>query len=97
MKSVDRCLQRVRFFHLQEANETIQRFVYFYNGERLHSGIRYLSPNQYFYKLGLNMPPHYQEDSVEIDYSKNVNCTSLQNSIPENRGLDHSTYKQVIL
>lgn len=61
------------FFDLQEANEIIRRFVDFYNGERLHSGIGYLSPNRYFFKLSLNMPPHHQEKFAKVDYSKNVN------------------------
>ncbi|WP_460885406.1 transposase, partial [Rhabdobacter roseus] len=61
------------FFDLKEATEIIRQFIYFYNGERLHSGIGYLSPNQYFFKLGLNMTPHYQESTVIVDYSKNIN------------------------
>ncbi|WP_247236979.1 integrase core domain-containing protein [Telluribacter sp. SYSU D00476] len=46
------------FFDLHQASEIIRQFVYFYNGERLHSGIGYLSPNQYFFKLGMKIPPH---------------------------------------
>jgi transposase InsO family protein len=61
------------FFDLQEANEIIRRFVDFYNGERLHSGIGYLGPNRHFFKLSLNMPHHCQENAVKVDYSKNVN------------------------
>ena len=69
------------FFDLREANEIIRRFVCFYNQERLHSGIGYLSPNEYFFKLGLNMPPHYHEKDVKVDYSKNVNLYQFVESV----------------
>ena len=36
------------FFDLGKASEIVRRFVHFYNGVRLHSGIGYLSPNRYF-------------------------------------------------
>ncbi|GAB3163475.1 IS3 family transposase [Telluribacter humicola] len=57
------------FFDLKEAMEIIRQFVYFYNSERLYLGIGYLNPNQYFFKLGLKMTPHYQETAVIVDIS----------------------------
>lgn len=69
------------FLDLREAIKIILRFVHFYNEERLHSGIGYLSPNKYFFKLGLNMPPHYQGKDVKVDYSKNVNLYQFVESV----------------
>ena len=69
------------FSDLREASEILRQFVHFYNEERLHSGIGYLSPNKYFFKLGLKMPPHYQEKEVKIDYSKNVNLYQFVESV----------------
>ena len=69
------------FFDLREASEIIRRFVHFYNGERQHPGIGYLSPNTYYFKLGLNMSPHYKEKDVKADYSKNVNLYQFDESV----------------
>ena len=65
------------FFDLQEANEIIQKFVHFYNGERLHSGIRYLKPNQYFFRLGLNRLPHYQDNTLNWIIQRMLIYTNL--------------------
>lgn len=46
------------FLNLEHAWEIIYRFVEFYNLERLHSGIGYNSPNNYFFQLGVSLPAH---------------------------------------
>lgn len=81
------------FLNLGEASEIVRRFGHFYNGERLHSGIGYLSPNKYFFKLGLEMPSHYQGNDVKVDYSKNVNLYQFVESVSKKLGVRLSTFK----
>lgn len=39
--------QKYEFESLEELQDTMNRFVYFYNYERIHSGVGYISPNKY--------------------------------------------------
>lgn len=47
--------QGYEFDTLEEAQQTMNRFLRFYNYERLHSGIHYLSPYAYLYQKGIIM------------------------------------------
>lgn len=47
--------QRYEFETLQEAGETLNRFIKFYNFERIHSGVGYTSPYKYLKKLNIEM------------------------------------------
>lgn len=47
--------QRNEFESLEELQQTLNRFVSFYNFERIHSGVGYTSPYQYLLKLGIAM------------------------------------------
>lgn len=53
---VDRTICQVyEINNLDQGNEIFSRFEYFYNQERIHSGIGYISPIQYLNKLGLKL------------------------------------------
>ncbi len=53
---VDRTICQVyEIKNLEQGNEIFGRFEYFYNQERIHSGIGYMSPIQYLNKLGLKI------------------------------------------
>ena len=43
---------RFDFENLIEAQQTMNRFIKFYNFERIHSGIGYMSPNKYLFQKG---------------------------------------------
>ena len=47
--------QKYEFENLNELQETMNRFIQFYNMERLHSGTEYLSPYKYILKRGIDM------------------------------------------
>lgn len=47
--------QRYEFENLTEVQETINRFVNFYNFDRIHSGVGYTSPYRYLLSLGIDM------------------------------------------
>jgi len=47
--------QRYEFKDLKEGQETLNRFVKFYNFERIHSGVKYTSPFKYLLTLGIDM------------------------------------------
>ena len=53
---VDRTICQVfEIKDLDQGNEIFNRFEYFYNQERIHSGIGYISPIQYLNKIGLKL------------------------------------------
>jgi putative transposase len=53
---VDRTICQVyEIKNLDQGNDIFNRFEYFYNQERIHSGIGYISPMQYLIKLGLKI------------------------------------------
>ena len=60
------------FLHLEHAWEIIYRFVEFYNLERLHSGIGYNSPNNYFFQLGVQLPAHSTTESYFIPKNRKI-------------------------
>lgn len=51
------------FFNIEHARQIIDQFVEFYNLERIHSGIGYTSPNNYFFQLGVPLPAHPKNES----------------------------------
>nr|WKN36154.1 integrase core domain-containing protein [Tunicatimonas sp. TK19036] len=54
------------FFNIEHAGQIIDQFVEFYNLERIHSGIGYTSPNNYFFQLGTSLPAHPKNESCFI-------------------------------
>lgn len=46
---------RYEFEDLSEARETFERWLEFYNYDRIHSGIHYLSPYKYLLSMGIDM------------------------------------------
>jgi putative transposase len=46
---------RYEFEDLREARDTFERWLDFYNFDRIHSGINYLSPYNYLLSMGVNM------------------------------------------
>ncbi|GAA4421852.1 IS3 family transposase [Nibrella viscosa] len=48
--------RRYEFASLAEADQTIERFVDFYNHERLHSGLGYQCPASFLSKQGIRLP-----------------------------------------
>lgn len=46
--------RRYEFIDIEEAKQTIQRFVNFYCTERIHSGVGYTSPYNYALALGVD-------------------------------------------
>lgn len=46
---------RYDFEDLPEAVDTFNRWLVFYNYERIHSGINYLSPYNYLVSLGIDI------------------------------------------
>ena len=49
---------------IDDAIHTIDRFVKFYNSERLHSGIGYLCPNKYYFCLGLKQSTSKDQKNI---------------------------------
>lgn len=47
------CLSRNEFKTFAEAYKAVSKFIKFYNETRIHSGISYLSPNEYYKKSQL--------------------------------------------
>ncbi|MFN8279955.1 MAG: DDE-type integrase/transposase/recombinase [Saprospiraceae bacterium] len=53
---VDRTICQIyEIKNIEQGNDIFGRFEYFYNHERIHSGIGYISPIQYLNKLGLKI------------------------------------------
>lgn len=71
---IKKCVCNVyEFLDLDQAHDIIKQFVCFYNDQRIHSGIGYMSPSKYFFSLGLQITPHRQSYLYDMDYSKNIN------------------------
>lgn len=47
--------QRYEFKDLEQAKDTLNRFVIFYNFDRIHSGVKYASPYKYLLTIGIDM------------------------------------------
>lgn len=56
----DECLKINEFQTYAEAYETVNEFMKFYNNRRLHSSLRFMSPNE-FYNL------HFGENLTNIE------------------------------
>ena len=67
--------------HLEAAKETIDSFVKFYNAERLHSGIGYVSPYQYFFQLGVKPKPHPATETFPLCHNKNIYLYQIVESV----------------
>ena len=61
--------QRYEFENLLEAQDTFNRFVKFYNFDRIHSGVDYQSPNEYLLENNISI----DEESVVLA----MDCSSL--------------------
>jgi len=59
--SIMECLvcQRYEFKNINEGQDTLNRFVNFYNFERIHSGVGYTSPYKYLLTLQIDMKLYY--------------------------------------
>jgi len=62
--------QKYIFETLEEAQETFNRWIKFYNFERIHSGIHYLSPAKYLNTKGINIEWN-QELEMTLDCRPN--------------------------
>lgn len=61
--------QRYEFESLPEAQQTFNRFIRFYNFERIHSGIRYNSPYKYLLQSGMDMKSQIRStDDLNSNY-----------------------------
>jgi putative transposase len=47
--------QKYQFDDIKELEETLERFKYFYNFKRIHSGVGYTSPFKYLFEKGIDM------------------------------------------
>ena len=77
--------QRYEFIDLNEIRNTMNRFVKFYNFDRIHSGTDYTSPYKFLLGLGINMNP--VKNSLALD------CFSYQKAKP-NKQLKNSKQRQ---
>ena len=65
--------QRYEFENLLEAQNTFNRFVEFYNFERIHSGIGYQSPNEYLLENGIKVDKNQLVLSMD---SSSLKCSN---------------------
>lgn len=57
--------QQYEFMDLKELQNTMDRFIEFYNFERIHSGIGYISPYYYLLKENINMKQYQLENALK--------------------------------
>ena len=57
---------------IQNAVETMDRFVRFYNTERLHSGIGYLCPNKYYFSLSATQQSKNQKSILNLENGRKI-------------------------
>ena len=57
--------QRNEFESLEELQQTLNRFIQFYNFERIHSGVGYTSPYKYLLGLGSDMKNFELNDALD--------------------------------
>jgi len=62
--------QQYEFENLEELQDTMNRFIRFYNFERIHSGTNYKPPYKYILERGLDMK--------NIKTEKALDCSTLQ-------------------
>jgi transposase InsO family protein len=56
--------QKYQFDDLKEFQKTMERFKYFYNFKRIHSGVGYKSPYKYLLEKGIDMNDDPSQKSV---------------------------------
>ena len=61
--------QRYEFDDINQAGQTFNRFLMFYNYKRIHSGIGYISPNRYLMNQGVEIKPN-QWDVLDLQKVK---------------------------
>jgi transposase InsO family protein len=61
--------QRYEFDDINQAGQTFNRFLMFYNYKRIHSGIGYISPNRYLMNQGVEIKPN-QWDVLDLQKIK---------------------------
>ena len=64
--------RQYQFVDLEDAQNTMNRFIEFYNYERIHSGIKYLSPYRHLEIKNVNLP----ERLKALEYA--LNCKSKE-------------------
>lgn len=62
--------QRNEFVSLEQLQNTLNRFVSFYNFERIHSGVGYTSPYKYLLKMNIDMK--------QFELNQALDCSSNQ-------------------
>ena len=62
--------QRNQFENLEELKKTMERFKYFYNFKRIHSGLEYKNPYKYLLNKGIDMMVNPLEKSSNCSYTK---------------------------
>ena len=66
--------RQYQFEDLTDAQNTFNRFIEFYNYERIHSGIKYLSPYRHLKRKNIILP----DKQIALEYA--LNCQSLKRS-----------------
>ena len=75
---IERTISRVyEFKDIKEARDTMQRFVTFYNANRIHSGVGYTSPFKYARSIGIDT----KQLCIPKDSSVSTEISSI--SVPE--------------
>lgn len=62
--------QRYEFESIKELQQTLNRFVNFYNFRRIHSGVHYLSPYKYLIKLDIDMKLYNLDEALNASSDK---------------------------
>lgn len=62
--------QQYEFEHIEECQQTLNRFIQFYNFERIHSGVKYQSPYDYLLESEIDM--------TDFKTHASLNCSSLE-------------------
>jgi len=67
--------QRNEFESLKELQQTLNRFIQFYNFERIHSGVGYTSPYKHLLSLDIDM------ENFDLDRVLDCTCNTTLNNI----------------
>ena len=62
--------QRFEFENLPDCQQTMNRFVQFYNYKRIHSGVGYISPYKYLLEADIDMGNYYLENVLDCSNSE---------------------------
>lgn len=73
--------QRYQFENINELKSTMEKFKYFYNFKRIHSGLEYKSPYKYLLNKGIDMMANSLEKSDYCSKTNvNINLEILSNN-----------------